>query len=50
MFIGLLTDYVFGDPMKIGHAIIACLLTAGPVSAWLVWSARAAFLRRLDAA
>lgn len=49
MVIGLLTDYVFGDPMKIGHAIITCLLTACPLAAWLVWSARGAFLRRLDA-
>lgn len=48
MLIGLLTDYVFGDPMKIGHAIITTLLVAGPVAAVLVWSARRDFLRLLD--
>ncbi|WP_313807662.1 MFS transporter [Sphingobium sp.] len=48
MLIGFLTDHVFGDPMKIGHAIITCLLTAGPLSAWMVWSARKDFLRLLD--
>lgn len=49
MLIGFLTEYVYGDPMKIGHAIITCLLVAGPLSAWMVWRARGDFLRRLDA-
>jgi len=49
MLIGLLTDYVYGDPMKIGYAIITTLLIAGPVAAGLVWSARRDFLHLLDA-
>lgn len=49
MLIGFLANYVFGDPMKIGHAIITCLLFTGPLSAWLVWRARVDFLQRLDA-
>lgn len=48
MLIGFLTDYVYGDPMKLGLAIITCLLTAGPLAAWMVWSARGDFLRHLD--
>ena len=48
MLIGFLTDYVYGDPMKLGLAIITCLLTTGPLAAWLVWSARGDFLRHLD--
>lgn len=48
MLIGFLTDYVFGDPMKLGWSIITCLLIAGPLAAWMVWSARGDFLRRLD--
>ncbi|SCW60471.1 Sugar phosphate permease [Sphingobium faniae] len=48
MLIGFLTDYVYGDPMKLGAAIITCLLTAGPLAAWMVWSARGDFLRHLD--
>lgn len=48
MLIGFLTDYVFGDPMKLGYAVIACLLTMGPLAAGIVWSARGDFLRHLD--
>lgn len=48
VLIGFLTDYVFGDPMKIGYAIITSLLVAGPLAALIVWSARGDFLRRLD--
>jgi len=48
MLIGFLTDYVYGDPMKLGWSIITCLLIAGPLAAWMVWSARGDFLRRLD--
>ncbi|WP_232307527.1 MFS transporter [Sphingobium chungbukense] len=48
MLIGFLTDYVYGDPMKLGWAIITGLLTAGPLAAWMVWSARGDFLRHLD--
>lgn len=49
MLIGFLTDHVFHDPMKVGWSIILSLLTAGPAASLLVWSAREAFLRRLDA-
>ncbi|MET0246457.1 MAG: MFS transporter [Sphingomonas sp.] len=48
MAIGFLTERVFGDPMRIGDAIITCMLFAGPLAAALVWSARGDFLRRLD--
>jgi len=49
MLIGLLTDYAFRDPMKIGYAIIVAMLIAGPGCAFLVWRARGDFLRLLDA-
>jgi len=49
MLIGLLTDYAFRDPMKIGYAIIVAMLVAGPGCAFLVWRARGDFLRLLDA-
>lgn len=49
MVVGFLTEHVFGDPMRIGHALIALLLVTGPLAAGLVWSARRDFLARLDA-
>lgn len=49
MFVGFLTEHVFGDPMRVGAAIIVCLLTASPLAAALAWSARRPFLARLDA-
>jgi len=49
MVVGLLTEYVFGDPQLVGRAIAVALATLGPLSAAVIWSARRDFLKRLDA-
>lgn len=49
MAVGLLTEYVLGDPQLVGRAIAIGLAVLGPLAAGVIWSARRSFLRQLDA-
>lgn len=48
MAVGAITDYGFADPAKVGVSIAVFLMVTGPLSAWMIWSARHDFVRRLD--
>ena len=48
MLVGAITDYGFGDPDKVGVGVAIVLLAMGPFAAWLIWSTRRDFVRRLD--
>ncbi|ARR56679.1 MFS transporter [Rhizorhabdus wittichii DC-6] len=50
MLVGAITDYGFGDPGKVGVSIAIVLVVVCPFAAWLIWSARGDFVRRLAAA
>lgn len=50
MLVGAITDYGFGDPNKVGVGVAIVLLAVCPFAAWLIWSARGDFVRRLDMA
>jgi MFS family permease len=45
--VSVLTDFAFGDPQKVGWSIAATILLRAPWGAWTIWSARAAFVRRV---
>lgn len=50
MLVGAITDYGFRDPDKIGVSIAVVLVLICPFAAWLIWSARGDFVRRLGVA
>jgi MFS family permease len=50
MLVGAITDYGFGDPNKVGASVAIVLVTVCPFASWLIWTARADFVRRLDGA
>jgi MFS family permease len=45
LVVGLLTDYVYGDPLAIGDALSIVALAFGPTMALLAWSTRRPFAR-----
>jgi hypothetical protein len=47
--VGLLTDFVFGDPQKVGYSLALTILVVGPVAMWCCWTARPYFLARIAA-
>jgi MFS family permease len=49
MLVGALTDFVFGDPQKVGYSIAVTILVVGPIAMWCCWSARPYFMARVAA-
>jgi len=48
--VALLTDYAFGDPMKVGYSISIVAAVTGPISAALLFFARRPYLRAIQTA
>lgn len=48
MLVGAFTDYIFGDPDKIGLSVAIVVAGTAPIAAWLIWSARRDFLEALE--
>ncbi len=47
MIIGALTDFVFGDPQKLGLSIATAVIVLTPIAAWGMLSSRSHFMARV---
>jgi MFS family permease len=44
---GALTDFLFGDPARVGASVALIVLFLGPLAAWCLWSARSSYITRI---